>query len=203
MSSEHRRNNDQELVLDVLFWRAEPSGPAGTCFVSNVAGVNLIKSDAGMLPAIERVLDDVVLPELTKGDGSDSRFRGLPYVLCAYTFIGMPAAPQRVIRFLRSRPRYLLREVIKCVPIGYQWTKDGYSFGTPPNSDLRDFLAEVAHDTDEELRSTALWALEKLDESEIRRRKYEEREVKREAGQVTSTDSRGQIHRPANGGSTR
>lgn len=200
-SSEDRRNSDRELILDTLLWRGEPSGPSGTCFVTSVAGVDLIKSDASLLPAIERVLDEVVVPELTTGDASGSRLRGLAYVLCAYSFIGMRAAPQRVISFLLSRSRHLLRETIECIPIGYQWTKEGYNFGAPPNSDLRDFLAGVASGGDEELRSVALRALKQLDECEMRRRKHEHREAKRESGEGTSTDSHGRLHRRARGGS--
>jgi hypothetical protein len=196
MNSEQQRSSDQELVLDALFWRGRPSEPSGTCFVTNTAGVDLIKSGPSMLPAIEHVLDELVAPELAKGDTSESRFRGLPYVLCAYTLIGMREAPQRVVSFLQSRSRRLLEEVIKCVPIGFQWTNEGYNFGAPPNRTLYNFLAEVARDADDQLRSAALWASDKLDQSEARRRKHEQQEAKRNRGEGTLTDSRGHIHRP-------
>lgn len=171
MSYKATEMDAEALVNDALHWRRRSSGAPGTCFVNNPAGSDLIRSNARVLPEIERVVDDLVEPQFARGGAPGDVFLGLSYVLCAYTFIGMRDAPIRVTNFLQSRSRGLLKEVIRCVPIGYQWTKDGYNFGAPPSPELRKFIEDLLNDSDDDLRSVALWTLQKLDQSEERRRR--------------------------------
>lgn len=194
--SSHEKDLVDALVMDALFWRRPSPGVYRSCFVHNQAGVDLMMSDAAALPAIQRVLDEIVEPQIASERAPEARFRGLAEVLSAYIFIGMREAPMVVSRFLRRKSRPLLIEAIKSAPIGFRWTKDGYNFGVPPSRELREFLGQVANGADHELRSVALGALDELDQSEKQKEKHDALEAKRKTGQISATDSRGRIHNP-------
>jgi hypothetical protein len=182
-----------ELVNDALLWRGTVSSDYGGCFVHNRAGLDLIGSDATVLDAIEAVLDERIEPQASKGELPTGAFPGLSYVFCAYTFIGIQKDPARVKAFLQTRSRLLLREVIRCVPIAFQWTNEGYNFGMPPSLELRRYLEELATDIDQEVRAVSESVLKQLEQSE--ERKYR-REKEVELGRQPIKDSQGRVHLP-------
>lgn len=124
------------LILDALRYRR--ATPGDSCFVSNMAGLELLKCDASVLDPIEKVLRTLVAPR----SGSQARkdFLGLDYVLGAYAIIGSRYDPARVVDFMHTLPAALQTEFVAALPIFFRQDDGEYRFDTAPASELLEFV---------------------------------------------------------------
>ncbi|MGH7138686.1 MAG: hypothetical protein ACREHD_23315 [Pirellulales bacterium] len=143
------------LVLDSLYYRRATNGDS--CFVSNVAGLELFKCDSSALEHIERVLQEVVVPR--PASHIRDEFLGLDYVLGAYAIIGSRYDPSRVVAFVRTMPAALVAEFVAVLPIFFRQRDDKYDFDVAPAPELVAFAEECGNSNDEPLRTAARRAI--------------------------------------------
>lgn len=124
------------LVLDALYYRR--ATPGDSCFVSNIAGLDLLRCDASVLSRIEKVLRTLVAPRSDSQARKD--FLGLDYVLGAYAIVGSRYDPARVVDFIRTLPAALQAEFVAALPIFFRRDDGEYSFDIPPASELLEFV---------------------------------------------------------------
>ncbi|QDV48011.1 hypothetical protein [Gimesia fumaroli] len=171
-------NQLDKLVLDTLHARrCKRQG----CFVTNEAGIELLKCDQSALPVIESILCEVVEPELknlTDQQAIDLAkqlkvdveyvsiipFHSLDYVLGAYFVIGIKSAQEaRIYQFLNQCGDRLLAKALATSPVFLTKMESGYNFGVAPTQSLAAFIEQHCSSDSERIRKAATRALRFLD----------------------------------------
>lgn len=165
----------EELVLDTLYYRR--MDPDRDCLQVNLAGQELERQSAEVLPQIEHVLSTVVAPVSLQPPtklpfpGSSDRsykldpFPGLSGLLGAYMLIGSKHDVVRVVGFLRTLPPELQADVVALVPVFFRRTKvrpqekENNDLKEPPDEELLSFVKEASHSENRTLRENAVWAM--------------------------------------------
>jgi hypothetical protein len=159
----------EELVLDTLYFRRRT---AGTCLQANVAGQELQRRSAEVLPYIERVIRDLVVPALSQvrkvqlAGSSDlcfeeTPFRGLSDLLGAYLLIGSRHDAATVVRFLRKLPATIQARVIGLLPVFFRKVnsspreREVNDVKPPLDEQLLSFIKESSQSGDSDLRKKA------------------------------------------------
>ncbi|HTU24232.1 MAG TPA: hypothetical protein VMF30_02470 [Pirellulales bacterium] len=165
----------------------------GSCFTWNLAGQELREAPPAVLPVIESLIIQQIVPALdlpqdadhadrqqrllqilgpkyaeSLGDATNDRFPGLTEFFAAYWTVGSRAgAAERTIGFVRGLPPRLVRQAIAAVNV---------AFGNPATRDqipaeLGAFLSDVATSGAEPLQTFAEKCLELLQRAKDRRKR--------------------------------
>ncbi|HVA46133.1 MAG TPA: hypothetical protein VNH11_07145 [Pirellulales bacterium] len=143
------------LIVDTLYYR-RPT-PGDSCFVSNLAGMELLRCDSSALERIELVLRGLVAPP--SASHVSDEFLGLDYVLGAYAVIGSRYNPGRIVAFMRTMPVVLQAEFVAVLPVFFGGSGDDYDFGVGPTAELVAFVDESRSSGAELLRTAAMRAI--------------------------------------------
>jgi len=174
MKQKHR-----QLVLDTLYDRIREE--RSSCFVVDKAGMELIKYDQDVLPVIESILCEIVLPAIEKYDNTQdiefaktlgmtdlqvpiSPFSGLTYVLGAYWVISAKTNQlERAFHFMDQCNDELLAEAISDVPTFFMIVEGKYNFGVEPPTSLLNFVKENEFHESARVRAAAVRAFPRID----------------------------------------
>jgi hypothetical protein len=177
-------DTNMQLVLDTLY---ERNMIQHECFVTNQAGLDLLKSSESFMPLIERVLREVVEPALSESQtvaskfpGLDplwheaicqnpvvSNFPGLAYVLGAYMVLGVKANPGRTVSFLATLSAPLLAEAVKNIPVFFAPEGEGYNPGIPPGQKLKEIVQGLSRSSaSKDVRTAAARVMDWMIENE-------------------------------------
>lgn len=150
----------RDLIENALFDRR--TGPSASCFVSNEHGVKLLDADSDALPAIELVINEVVLPTCSAGHCNPREFPGLIYVLGAYFVISQrEQLLSRAIQYFRSVPAVLQEQMIIAIRVFFGRRVAPESLLTNPTAELVQFVMEISMQAGP-LGQTALRCLAKI-----------------------------------------
>lgn len=114
------------LVLDALY--ANRVLDYSTCLQANIAAFELCKVGDAAIPAIERVLQETVIPGIKETEEMQfsglvsfqierQPFPGLTMLLSAYLIIGLRESAARIVSFARSLPDELIAEIISSAQV--------------------------------------------------------------------------------------
>lgn len=154
----------QRLVTDSLY---ERSLRTESHFVFNVSGETLFSQGPDILPAIETVLSEDVLPAFVGGRDSEHGFGGLTYVLGAYLVVGMKSEPTRVLTFVRSLPVGMLTRTLGIVPLFFGKPRGERSLVVEPTQEVIEFLIEMKTCGHKQVESAATRSFEMLQCEEL------------------------------------
>lgn len=170
----------EELVYDTLYFRRMIPD---TCLQVNLAGQELERQSAEVLPQIENVLSTVVAPvslqvpislqaptKLPFPGSSDTSyevdpFPGLSNLLGAYMLVGSKHDVARVVGFLRTLPLALQAKAVALVPVFFRKAKfrpqekETNDLKEPPDEELLSFVKEASHSENQALRESAVWTM--------------------------------------------
>lgn len=151
----------ENLVLDALCFR--DTNKADTCFPRNLAGEQLFKQSAAVLPHIENVLLEIVAPRFADADAPT--FLGLSDLLGAYLVIGSRCDIARAVQFLRTMPPALQADTCAFVPVFFRNVKvepqerEVNNLKVLPDEQLISFIKEASRSENHLLREKAKRAI--------------------------------------------
>jgi len=178
----------RKLAEDTLYKRRMHRD--GSCFTWNIAGEELRTAPPDVLPVIEAVVRDVLVPALdlpedkefaesrealirivgprvgaSVADQFGHRFPGLTEFLGAYLVVGSHTDPERIFSFVRGLPSRLLGASISAVPIYFGEPTGPNSVRVPPTAELTEFLQEMSSSQTELIRDAAMCAIDAVRKS--------------------------------------
>ena len=176
----------RELVEDTLYQRRMHSN--GTCFTYSIAAFELRRESSQALPAVERIVIDVVAPVFDStdaderalkhrallapfiparfashiGDDAARGFRGLKDLFGAYLQIGCRTDPMRVFAFVDTLSDRLRSKAIGAAAVYFGTQNSPNSIRIPPTKDLFDFLERSTESESELVHTAAISVLQHL-----------------------------------------
>jgi hypothetical protein len=147
----------EELALDTLYER-KMVGPG--CLVHNAGCRQLIDCGPQAMPAIERVLRDVVEPGLFEPSKYYYRRFAVTSLLGAYLVIAAKHAPEQAIAFIEHSSPSMMAKAICALRIFFMRRENGtYNSGVAPPPQFHAFLQRMAESPNDDLRREAIPAL--------------------------------------------
>ena len=126
------------------------------------AGWKLMESSPFVLPAIEKIITNILEPAVQRNSNLPDAYPGIDFVFCAYYLIQFKEEKlDRAIDFLRQRSPKLLVAAISALPSFYQIVdfelgdSDGALIGAIPANELKEFVQELTRHEEPDLRYTA------------------------------------------------
>lgn len=154
----------EALVGDTLHGR---SVSASGCFTVNKAGLELIKHDIAVLPAIEAALRSVALSR-NKSDFGDS-YIGLDEVLMAYLIIAARNATMAsAVQFLDRLPSELQCKAIDAAGWCFGKQKGAHRFSVAPPALLVAYIQKALDSPISTMRASAEYACKQISTADSR-----------------------------------
>jgi hypothetical protein len=151
----------EKLVTDALYFRQKIPN---TCLQTNLAARELQEQSGEVLPVIEEVLVNVVVPQASSVAKRTDRFMGLKNLIAAYMVLGSKHDAVRAVTFLRTLPLALQAVAVALIPLYFRKevcppkAKTGNDLKPRPDKQLLAFMEESEKSQATRLRECAAWA---------------------------------------------